>query len=288
MITNNERRLFDMLDRAFKLVCFWRERNQSQTAEVDSLKRRVSHFRNRTDYYRGRFMQACQTINAQRIEIAKSEIPYPKAASEEAEVIRLRGVVSRLQDRLTNREEAPETFEAYNAQNELELLRTIRRSQAEGITKLRQQLTEACTERDAASKRANSWREDYNRVEQERDVARKGLSQAREEIRDLNERVKFLQEMREKAIHKFNDYCKELEQARRANRGLDQDRQKLYQEMDILRNQLAVSQAVNHIVARREANNPRLEMMLEESYRNEFKRNIDNQKATDAPNCQSS
>lgn len=196
----------------------------------------------------------------------------------------------------------------YAAQNELELLRTIRRSQGEAITKLRMErdqarqtltmacgrvkelshsLAEACTERDAASKRANAWREDYNQSEQarvvaqeklkhseaalvhvrvernelykERDVAREGLAQARVEIQKLNERV-----------------------------GLDQDRQKLYREMDMLRNQLAVSQAVNHIVARREVNNPRLEMILEESYRNEFKRNIDNQKAVDGANCPSS
>jgi len=93
---------------------------------------------------------------------------------------------------------------------------------------------------------ANAWLEDYNRVEQERDVARDGVSQLRAEIR------------------------------------------KLYKEMDRLRKDLAVSQAVNRINARQEMANPRLEAMLEESYRNEFKRNIDNQKATDGANCPSS
>lgn len=224
-----------------------------ERTEVERLKELVKFYQRQCNesFDQGR---ASATVAASEVRVLKRDFRVRSWALERAreEVTRLRGVVGRLQDRLANKE-ATESFDVYNAQNELELLRTIRRSQAEGIMKLRQQLTEACTERDAASKRANSWREDYNRVEQERDVAREGLSQARSAVQ-----------------------------------ALIKERDDMYQEMDHLRKDLKVSQAVNHIISRREQHNPRLEMILEESYRNEFKRNIDNQKATDAPNCQSS
>lgn len=267
-----------------------------------------------------------------RAEVEKSKIPFP----------------------------GPKTSsEVYAAQNELELLRNIRHSQGEGITRLRQQLTEACKmreellrriehdatvvkrlsdekdylaqavemlqrddrhiaaselrelrvaldaeiasgreakqERDAASHRANAWREGYNRVEQERDAARERLAQVRAECDSASRRTNAWRKA-------YNDVVIRLRKARKlfvalrderdvAREGLGQARsavQALYQETDRLRKDLKVSQAVNHIISRREQHNPRLEMILEESYRNEFKRNIDNQKATDAPNCPSS
>lgn len=155
--------------------------------------------------------------------------------------------------------------EVYAAQNELELLRTIRKSQGEAITKLRTQLNESCQERDAASKRANAWRTNCDRAEQE-------LKDLRLKAADRNE----WQDVAWKVSAERDRLQKEIDE--------------IYKEMDRIRHMLNVSQAVNRITALKEKYNPRLESMLEESYRNEFKRNIDNQKATDgvSPNCPSS
>jgi hypothetical protein len=233
---HNESRLIDLVHRSFRLIRFWRERSGTKEIEIERLKGVVGRLQKVAETQQGKINQ---------LEFSKEYF--------ENETKKLRSNSTH-----------------YAAQNELDLLRTIRTSQGQIITKLRKKLEElstlykeshtawyeACKERDAASKRANAWRAEHDKVftawnnaVDGRDVAREGLAQARAEINTL------------------------------------------YKEMDRIRKDLAVSQAVNRIISRPNQEgmeNSRLEAMLEESYRNEFKRNIDNQKATDGANCPSS
>jgi chromosome segregation ATPase len=255
---------------------------QEYQRRAEAWQHRAEHYRSRMEYFRDRVNKAIRVFRkmqeerdflqrqcnnvAQERDVARQE---RDAACERAktwynEVDRLKGVVDRLQKvaekqqrEINQLEFSKEYFEnetkklraatpaqeRYAAQNELELLRLIRTSQGQAITKLRlardyanQCFNEACAERDAASKRANCWREDYNRVEQERDAARK-------QAREYFERLVTIERVRPTVI-----YANPTEAMK----------------------------------------NPRLEAILEESYRNEFKRNIDNQKATDGANCPSS
>lgn len=153
----------------------------------------------------------------------------------------------------------PPASEVYAAQSELELLRTIRRSQGQAITKFRKERDdairdklEACKERDAASIRNEGLRRQLINVQRD---ATAWQSEA------LEHRARF----------------------RRAS-GLMTD---CGCQFGVTCCPKCDGKVYANPVEAMKAN-PRLEMILEESYRNEFKRNIDNQKSHEAPNCPSS